>query len=360
MALTYDANGNTLTDENGNTYTWDALNRMISVTYPSGASSVFAYDGLSRRISIIEKNSSGTVTSTKNYLWIGSEIAEERDASNNVTKRFFPQGEQQSGTPYYYTRDQESSVRELMDSSGTLVSRLGYDVYGVTSVISGTILPTFQWDGMYWHAASQSYQTLYRIYRSDVALWDSRDPLRENAGINLYAFVGNDPVNLYDPTGLAGRRFNPPSPSYPTPQPGPSVPCANPGGGGSVAGFGGGIFIGLGGEVGWEKVHLDNCLCQWYAYIGGGGGLMVSAGAQAGRVGHVCTPSDYSGLFWSGQAGLGATGGTASVSPQAPLSGANSQSFGPGTGEKTGIATSLRWYWAIGQPFPCKSDIPGM
>jgi YD repeat-containing protein len=53
--LSYDANGNTLTDENGNTYTWDALNRLTSITYPSGASSVFAYDGLSRRIQIVEK-----------------------------------------------------------------------------------------------------------------------------------------------------------------------------------------------------------------------------------------------------------------------------------------------------------------
>jgi YD repeat-containing protein len=127
-ALTYDANGNTLTDENGNGYQWDALNRLAKITYPSGASSLFAYDGLSRRIQIVEKNSSGTVTSTKNYLWIGQEMAEERDASNAVTKRFFPQGEQQivsgTATPYYYTKDHLGSVRELVDGSGTIVSRL--------------------------------------------------------------------------------------------------------------------------------------------------------------------------------------------------------------------------------------------
>ena len=69
-SLTYDANGNTLTDENGNSYQWDALNRLTKITYPSGASSSFAYDGLSRRVQIVEKDSSGSVTGSKNYLWI--------------------------------------------------------------------------------------------------------------------------------------------------------------------------------------------------------------------------------------------------------------------------------------------------
>ncbi len=121
--LAYDANGNVTTDENGNTYQWDALNRLTKITYPSGASSLFAYDGLSRRIQIVEKNSSGTVTSTRNYLWIGSEIAEERNSSNAVQKRFFPQGEQQAGSNYYYTGDHLGSVREMLNSSGAIVAR---------------------------------------------------------------------------------------------------------------------------------------------------------------------------------------------------------------------------------------------
>ncbi len=53
--LGYDANGNTLTDEKGYSYSWDALNRLTSITYPGGASTLFGYDGLSRRTSIIEK-----------------------------------------------------------------------------------------------------------------------------------------------------------------------------------------------------------------------------------------------------------------------------------------------------------------
>jgi RHS repeat-associated protein len=208
-ALTYDANGNTLTDENGNSYSWDALNRLTQITYPSGASSSFAYDGLSRRIAIIEKNAAGTTTSTKNYLWIGQEIAEERDSSNAVTKRFFRQGEQQAGTAYYYTRDHLRSVREVCNSSGTILTRYTYDPYGraTTNHLSGSVDATFQYGGYYAHQPSGLSLTnagdghsTGRPYNPDVG-WINRDPIGEAGGINLYGYVRDNPVNIVDPSG---------------------------------------------------------------------------------------------------------------------------------------------------------------
>ena len=35
-----------------------------------------------------------------------------------------------------------------------------------------------------------------------VGQWLARDPIGENGGINLYAYVGNNPVNAFDPFGL--------------------------------------------------------------------------------------------------------------------------------------------------------------
>jgi RHS repeat-associated protein len=226
----YDSDGNLTNNGNGQTYTWDARNELLSITYASGATSLFTYDGLGRRVKIVEKNSSGTVTSTKQFVWVGATMVEERDASDNVTKRFFAQGEQIAGTNYYYTRDHLGSIREMVDNSGTIQARYDYDPYGRTTLVSGTNLSDFQYGGYYTHQTSGLNLTMFRAYDPNTAKWLSRDPIGSASmvmslsmngrpyslkkvpdlnpemlvGPNLYSYVWNDPVDLHDPEGLCG------------------------------------------------------------------------------------------------------------------------------------------------------------
>ena len=127
--LVYDLNGN-LTSDGTRTFEWDPLNRLTAVTSGTHRSE-FTYNGLSQRVKIVEKES-GNVTSTKQFVWITGDPqpSEERDASNNVTKRYYSQGMQVGSTNYYYTKDHLGSIRELTDSSGVLQARYNYDPYG--------------------------------------------------------------------------------------------------------------------------------------------------------------------------------------------------------------------------------------
>jgi RHS repeat-associated protein len=210
----YDANGNLVSD-GSRTYGWDAKNELVLIVYNSGSNAgnhtEFIYNGLGQRVAIVERTGtavgSGTVTSTKQYVWAGGVIAEERDGSNTVTKRYFDQGEQRissgTATNYFYTRDHLGSIRELIASDGaTIAVRYSYDPFGRATQVSGSINCDFQYAGMYEHPTSDLNLTMYRAYNPNIGRWISRDPSGEDSGANLYAYCSNSPVDNCDLSGL--------------------------------------------------------------------------------------------------------------------------------------------------------------
>jgi len=227
--LTYNLNGN-LTYDGSYHYGWDSANRLVAIWYGAvgtSGSTTMAYDGLGRRVQIVESSSNGTVNSTKNLVWDGMTIREERNASNAVTKMYFNNGVQIGGTNYYYTKDHLGSVREVMTVTGTNVNmqtRYDYDSYGQQTLVSGTAVADFGFTGLYSHQPSGLLLAPYREYSSPLGRWISRDPIYTlgsvvtkqsdfiarpsqpadivTGGVNLYEYVMSNPVNLVDPLGL--------------------------------------------------------------------------------------------------------------------------------------------------------------
>ena len=199
-AYAYDNNGNCTTAGTA-TYDWDGADRLVAINN-GPLRSEFTYDGFGRRVQMVEKNN-GTVTGTKRLVWAGMALAEERSSLNAVTKRFFGGGEQIAGVNYYFARDHLGSVREMTDANGTVVARYDYDPYGRRTKLSGGLDADFGYTGHYVHAPSGLYLTLFRAYDADSGRWPNRDPIGERGGLNLYGYVGNNPVNFYDPYGLA-------------------------------------------------------------------------------------------------------------------------------------------------------------
>jgi RHS repeat-associated protein len=206
---TYDLNGNTTSNGTGQTYGWDAENRLVKITHAGNTYTEFGYDGLSRRVRITEKNAANTITSDKRYLWAGgNQPAEERDAAGTtVLKQYHPQGEfiPAATAPLnklFYTKDHLGSVRELVDASGTLQTRFDYDMWGKrSSVIIGSVNTIVGYTGHHHHARSGLILTWYRAYDAGSGRWLSPDPLEEEGGMNLYGYVENGPTNKWDPLG---------------------------------------------------------------------------------------------------------------------------------------------------------------
>jgi RHS repeat-associated protein len=156
---------------------------------------------------LVNLRPSASVISAKTFIWCGNQICEERDSTGaNVTKRFFADGEQRVGGSdagnYYYSRDHLGSIREVTNSSGNLYAQYDYDTWGNSVVVAGKMNVDFGYTGHYHHAPSGLNLTLYRAYNSALGRWLSRDPIGEENGLNLYAYVNDNPVNLADPLGL--------------------------------------------------------------------------------------------------------------------------------------------------------------
>ncbi len=198
----YDANGNpTLMGETQ--YKWDGMNRLVGIVKGNNESN-FTYDGKSHLVRMIEKQN-GNVVSDHAYTWCGNTRCLERDnlkSGSPVSKQYFSQGLMMEGQAYYYLKDRLGSVLGLLDASGKLRAQYTYDPYGNRKKINGDLDSDLGFTGLFYHAPSGLNLALYRAYDSANARWLNRDPIQEFGGMNLYGYVGGNPVNRVDGSGL--------------------------------------------------------------------------------------------------------------------------------------------------------------
>ncbi len=220
VQFVYDANGN-LVDDGARTYQWDAENRLIEIGYKanSAQSTLFKYDGLGRRLSIIERN--GATQTESRFTWCGNRICGARsfNGSSEVPTRGYSFAGQSNilngGAGYefnYYGQDRLASVRDVISSpAGTKIGSFDYDPYGLPLLSNATSSDVeFRFAGMFYHQPSGLYLTKYRAYDPRTMRWLSRDPIGERGGTNLYTYAANDPTNRRDPSGLYDPpNFNP-------------------------------------------------------------------------------------------------------------------------------------------------------
>jgi RHS repeat-associated protein len=182
------------------TFEWDANNRLTAINQGTNRSE-FSYDAAGRRVWIVEKQN-GVVVRDRRFTWCGMSLGEERDASNNLVTQYFNGGVRQNGTNLYYAADHLGSIRELTDPTGAVAAEISYDPYGLATKVLGSLTVDFGFASQFQHAVSGLGLFPYRAYNARLGRWLSRDPLAEQAGVNLYAYADNDPVNGMDPFGL--------------------------------------------------------------------------------------------------------------------------------------------------------------
>jgi len=204
LTVAYDANGNTLTDAQGRSFTWDFENRLTQAVNPGVGTTTFRYDPFGRRI-----QKSGPLGAT-NYLYDRANAIEEIDQAGNILARYsqVPRvpdqmlAELRAGTTSYYQADGLASIISLSNSAGALANTYSYDAFGNLTGSTGTLTNPFQYTGRESDPETGIYYYRARYYSPTFGRFLSEDPIGFDGGTNLYAYVANDPADGADPWGL--------------------------------------------------------------------------------------------------------------------------------------------------------------
>ena len=200
-AIDCTATGGTVTS-----LTYDTLDRMTQAV--AGATTeTYAYDQAGKRI---RKVSGATTT---NFHYMGPDIYAEYGTTFTAQNAITTHGPnwddpilRQTGTgptaiAKFYHQDGLGSVVAVSTATGTTDGTQRFDAWGNKTTVTGAAVATYGYTGREPDASGLTYYRA-RYYDPASRRFTQKDPIGYNAGdINLYAYVGNNPVNYTDPTG---------------------------------------------------------------------------------------------------------------------------------------------------------------
>jgi RHS repeat-associated protein len=200
VALSYDGNGN-LAGDGTWTYGYDLDNRLKTAAKTGFAASL-AYDAEGR---LRQTTQAGVIS---NLLYDGVDLIAEYDSANALLRRYvhgpgvdeplvWYEGAATTNKTWLYA-DHQGSVVAQANGTGTNTAIYSYGPFGEPNQITGS---RFRYTGQQYLGQLNLYYYKARFYSPNIGRFLQTDPIGYADDLNLYAYVGNNSVNLTDPSG---------------------------------------------------------------------------------------------------------------------------------------------------------------
>jgi len=198
----YDLNAN-ITSETGWTYIYDLSNQLVRVLAGGNQVGEYTFNGAGQRI----KKVTQTETRIFHYDLLGHIIAETNQSGQMLTEYIYL-GDQlltmikPGELAYYFHNDHLGTPQVLTNGAGSIAWKAVYTPFGEAVVLIATVENPFRFPGQYYDQETGLHYNYFRYYDPTTGRYITPDPIGLEGGINLFEYVGGNPINNKDPKGL--------------------------------------------------------------------------------------------------------------------------------------------------------------